>query len=121
MLPTENRSRETAAERGTPLPGSETAATPSRQNVDWDALVHGIRAGDENAVEILYAAFSRGLRYVMVRILGRQDSEDAMHETLLSVMKAIRAGHLREPDRLPGFVRTIANRQAFEVIGQRIY
>jgi RNA polymerase sigma factor (sigma-70 family) len=68
---------------------------------------------------MLHATFARGLKYLLARKLGT-DCEDGIHETLLVVLKAIRDGKIREPERLPGFVRTVAMRYAFGIIGQRV-
>jgi hypothetical protein len=37
--------------------------------------------------------------------------EDRLHEMLLIGLKAIRSGHLRNPDRLMELIRTVARRQ----------
>jgi RNA polymerase sigma-70 factor (ECF subfamily) len=55
------------------------------------------------------------------RQLGAQDAEDALQETLLVVVRAIRNGSIREPEKLAGFVQMVAKRQAFGVIGQRVH
>jgi RNA polymerase sigma-70 factor (ECF subfamily) len=55
------------------------------------------------------------------RQLGAQDAEDALQETLLVVVRAIRNGSIREPEKLAGFVQIVAKRQAFGVIGQRVH
>jgi RNA polymerase sigma factor (sigma-70 family) len=39
-----------------------------------------------------------------------QDVDDKIHDTFLVVVNAIRNGELREPERLMGFVRTVARR-----------
>jgi RNA polymerase sigma factor (sigma-70 family) len=62
-------------------------------------------------MEELYALFSRGIRYYLVRQLGPQELEDKIHDTFVVVVQAIRRGELREPSRLMGFVRTIVRRQ----------
>jgi RNA polymerase sigma factor (sigma-70 family) len=43
--------------------------------------------------------------------VGPDVAEDHLHETLLIVLKAIQCGNLREPERLLGFVRTVARRR----------
>lgn len=64
----------------------------------------------------LYAKFSTGLRYFLIRTTGRQDVEDRLHDVFLVVIKAIQGGSLREPDRLAGFIRTVAQRSCAEYI-----
>jgi len=77
----------------------------------WVELVDRIRAGTTDGMEELYALFSRGIRFYLVRQLGPQDLEDKIHDTFVVVVQAIRRGELREPSRLMGFVRTIVRRQ----------
>jgi len=68
---------------------------------------------------MLHAIFARGLKYFLSRKVG-PDCEDGVNETLLIVLKAIRSGHVRQPERLAGFVRTVAARHVFSVIEQRV-
>lgn len=82
---------------------------PSPQS-EWTALVERIKAGDKEAMERLYATFSKGVRYYLSRQLGPQEIEDKIHDTFLVVLGAIQRGELREPDRLMGFTRTIVRR-----------
>ncbi len=77
----------------------------------WTDLVERIRAGTTDGMEELYALFSRGIRFYLIRQLGPQELEDKIHDTFLVVVQAIRRGELREPSRLMGFVRTICRRQ----------
>lgn len=77
----------------------------------WAQLVERIRSGDQTGMEDLYKVFSSGIRYYLCRQLGPQELEDKVHDTFLIVVQAIRKGDLREPERLMGFVRTVARRQ----------
>jgi RNA polymerase sigma-70 factor, ECF subfamily len=79
--------------------------------VDWGRLVDRIRARDASAMEELYALFERGLRFYLYRQVGAQELEDKIHDIFLVVVQAIRRGELREPERLMGFVRTVAHRR----------
>lgn len=103
-----------------PTPRSQADSAPHECAVDWHALVKGIQTNDPAGGELLYTTFRRGIRYFLARKLGT-DCEDGVNETLLMVFKAIRNGEVREPERLPGFVRTVAMRYAFGVIGQRVH
>jgi RNA polymerase sigma-70 factor, ECF subfamily len=80
------------------------------QVTQWALLVDRIRSGDRDAMDELYQVFSRGVRLYLCRQLGVQDVDDKVHDTFLIVVQAIQNGDLREPDRLMGFVRTIARR-----------
>ncbi len=80
-------------------------------SVDWTALVDRIHRGDESGMEDLYRMFAKGVRFYLCRQLGGQEIDDKIHDTFLIVVKAIRRGDLREPERLMGFVRTVLRRQ----------
>jgi RNA polymerase sigma factor (sigma-70 family) len=76
------------------------------QSSQWIELVDRIRAGDPSAMQELYQIFGRGVRFYLCRQLGMQEVDD----TFVVVVQAIRNGELREPERLMGFVRTVARR-----------
>jgi RNA polymerase sigma-70 factor (ECF subfamily) len=77
---------------------------------DWAEVVTRIRAGDPAATTQLYDVFTRGIRYLLLRTLGMEELEDRLHDCFLIVLEAIRAGELREPARLMGFVQTVVRR-----------
>jgi RNA polymerase sigma-70 factor (ECF subfamily) len=77
----------------------------------WASVVDRIRCGDEAGVSDLYAAVTNGPCVHFLRSVDPQSAEDRLHELLVIVIEAIRGGRLREPDRVMGFVRTIARRQ----------
>ncbi len=59
----------------------------------------------EGMVDGLAARFRERLRFFAARRLGSVDlAEDVAQETLRRVTDALRAGRVREPDALPGFV-----------------
>jgi RNA polymerase sigma-70 factor (ECF subfamily) len=89
--------------------------------VEWSTLVAQIKAGEDAGMEQLYKLFSRGIRYYLCRQLGPQELEDKVHDTFLIVVKAIRRGDLREPERLMGFVRTVVRRQVAAYIEQAVH
>jgi DNA-directed RNA polymerase specialized sigma24 family protein len=89
---------------------SEPAEPVVPQSPQWIELVDRIRAGDPSAMQELYQIFGRGLRLYLCRQLGMQEVEDKIHDTFVVVVQAIRNGELREPERLMGFVRTVARR-----------
>lgn len=88
---------------------------------DSVALVEGILAGEDGAVEKLFARYTRGLTFYFVRQFGSQDVDDLVTETLTLVWEAIRAGSIREPERLAGFVMTIARRVGYRLIEERTH
>ncbi len=93
------------------MPGPPEEIPPAPQQVDWTAFVQRIQANEETALEELYGMFSRGIKFLIVRQLGRQDIDDRVHDTFVIVVQALQRGDLREPARLMGFVRTIVRRQ----------
>lgn len=99
----------------TPAQTAQLAEAPPlpdpASNVDWVSLVARVQANEESGLEELYALFSRGIKFLLIRQLGRQDIEDRLHDTFLTVVQAVQRGELREPERLMGFVRTIVRRQ----------
>ena len=96
----------------------ESEPQPSAQ---WVSLVERIRVGEPNAMQELYQVFGRGVRIYLCRQLGVQDVDDKVHDTFLIVVQAIQNGELREPDRLMGFVRTIARRLVAAHIDQAVH
>jgi RNA polymerase sigma-70 factor, ECF subfamily len=92
---------------------------PTDHEVDFVELVAQIQSGSEAGVVGLYRLFSAGLRAFLVRQIGGQDSEDRLHEILLIVLDAIRKGQLRDPQKLLGFVWTVARRQITLTIQER--
>jgi RNA polymerase sigma-70 factor (ECF subfamily) len=79
--------------------------------IDWHDLVARIHRGEDSGMEELYKLFAKGIRFYLCRQLGPQELDDKIHDTFLIVVKAIRKGDLREPERLMGFVRTVVRRQ----------
>jgi RNA polymerase sigma-70 factor (ECF subfamily) len=88
---------------------------------DSVALVEGILAGEDGAVARLFASYRRGLTFYFGRQFGPQDAEDLVTEALTVVWEAIRSGSIREPERLAGFVMTIARRIGYRVIEERTH
>jgi RNA polymerase sigma factor (sigma-70 family) len=90
---------------------SLTAETDVDGASPWPTLISRIQADDARGMEELYDVFSRGVRFFLWRQLGKQDLDDTVHDTFLTVAQAIRRGEVREPDRLMGFVWTVVRRQ----------
>jgi RNA polymerase sigma-70 factor (ECF subfamily) len=84
-------------------------------------LVGRIRTGQTDGMEDLYQIFSKGIRFYLCRQLEPQDLDDKIHDTFVVVVRAIRKGELREPERLMGFVRTIVRRQVAAHIGKVVH
>src|SRR5207253_3561187 len=84
----------------------EAPAFPS-----WSGLVERVRAAEPAAMEELYQIFAKGIRFYLWRQLGTQDLDDRVHDIFLIITQSIQRGELRDPDRLMGYVRTVARRQ----------
>jgi RNA polymerase sigma-70 factor (ECF subfamily) len=74
-----------------------------------DALVRRIREGDSRAEEELVERYRLGVEVILAQ-LTRDPSlaQDIHQETFALVLTKLRAGELRDPKALPGFLRSIA-------------
>ena len=99
----------------------ESPANDSAGQEAWGPLVARVRDGDPRAMTQLYQAFLRGIRYYLCRHLGVQDLDDKVHDSYLIVVQAIQKGELRDPEKLMGFVRTVARRQVAAHIDEAVH
>ncbi len=77
------------------------------------ALVARIQAGDQAAEGELVESHRLGLSYLLRKITGSPTlSEDLLQETFQVALRRIRAGELREPEKLSGFLRQTAKNLA---------
>ena len=91
---------------------------PTYPNSVWSPLVRRVAGGDAAAVSELYQAL-RGLRFFLARRIG-WEAEDAFHDCILVIIKAIREGTLRDPERLAGFAMTVARRHVIRHIQRTV-
>ena len=84
----------------------------------WASLVSGVVAGSAAAFTELYQEL-RGLRYYFQRQVGLPDADDLYQETIVDLFMQIRRGDLREPERLAGYARAMAQRKVAGVISGR--
>lgn len=103
-----NTFKQSIEEQNSPQP-DESAGQPFDMP-DWANTVERIRAGDPLAMTELYAVFTRGIRYLLLRSLGVEEIDDRVHDCFVIVAEAIRSGELRDPARLMGYVRTVVRR-----------
>jgi RNA polymerase sigma-70 factor (ECF subfamily) len=76
-------------------------------------LVARILAGEKSAEDELVQQYSRGVSIILNRATGdRSVSEDLSQETFQIVLEKIRRGEIREPDRLSGFICSLARNLA---------
>jgi RNA polymerase sigma-70 factor (ECF subfamily) len=76
-------------------------------------LVARILAGEKSAEAELVQQYSRGVSIILNRSTGdRSISEDLSQETFKIALEKIRRGEIREPDRLSGFICSLARNLA---------
>src|SRR5271170_1729536 len=88
-------------------------------SADWVRLARSIPADDARTAD-LYASLTAPLRTRLSRVVSPDDVDDSVHEVVVIVLGAIRRHELRDPERLIGFVRTIAYRISVAHIRGRI-
>lgn len=72
-------------------------------------LVPRIQAGDRRAEEELVELYGEGLAFLLRRWTRDRDAADDLYqETFRLAIEKIRQGELRDPGRLPGFLRGLA-------------
>lgn len=90
---------------------SEASGLPPdrKQPADPATLVCRIRAGERAAEREMVARYSRGVTFLLRELTGNLARADDLHqETFRLVLVKVRAGELREPDKLAAFIRQIA-------------
>ena len=86
----------------------ETATAPTPE---WEELANRVQRGEEAAIQELYDVFSKGIRFMLLRQLGPHDLDDKVHDLFITITESIRAGELRDPTRLIGYIHAIVKRQ----------
>jgi RNA polymerase sigma factor (sigma-70 family) len=83
---------------------------PGREIVEnCVSLVMRIQGGDQTAEEALAALYSRRIYAIVVcRTRDREAAKDLTQEILMAVLGAIRAGRIREGEKLAAFVQGTA-------------
>jgi RNA polymerase sigma factor (sigma-70 family) len=77
----------------------------------WADIVASIQRGEAHGVEELYRAISKNSSGTLFRSVDPQSVEDYIHEIVVVVLEAIRAGEIRDPACLMGFVKTVTHRR----------
>lgn len=73
------------------------------------ALARRILSGDTAAETELVERYSRGVYFLLTELTRDRARADDLHqETFRLVIEKVRAGELREPEKLPGFIRQLA-------------
>ncbi len=82
------------------------ASTPSTAPAE---LVRRILAGESQAESDLVERYSRGVKFLLLELTRDPARADDLHqETFRLVLEKVRAGELREPEKLPAFIRQLA-------------
>src|SRR5262245_5621804 len=88
---------------------SDSPANLAAQASAAAVLARRIVAGDAAAEGDLVERYSRGVRFLLSELTRDRARTDDLHqETFRLVLQKVRAGELREPEKLPGFIRQIA-------------
>ena len=95
---------------------NETAAQPSR----FAELVDRVRHGQQSGLEELYG-LAKNFTFFLLRQLGDDDLLDKVHDIFVTVAQAIRAGKLRDPERLIPFLTTVTRFYTYNQIERRTY
>jgi RNA polymerase sigma-70 factor (ECF subfamily) len=75
----------------------------------WASLARRIGTGDREAESELARQFHARVRTMaLVRLHGSDTATDIAQETILAVLEALRAGKLRELEKLPAYVLSVA-------------
>lgn len=112
--------RETTPHGGTIVrlhfpPQPETPAMTALGETSPADLVRRIRSGDPRAEEEMIARFGEGLTFLLRRwTRGHSDAEDLYQETFRLGLEKIRRGEVRDPERLAGFLRSLARNLSIE-------
>jgi RNA polymerase sigma factor (sigma-70 family) len=76
----------------------------------WESIVNQVAAGVPTAWELLYRSLFP-LRFEIAAKVGRDHADDLYHDTIVSLVDAIRKRRLRTAEAVPAFARTIAGRR----------
>jgi RNA polymerase sigma-70 factor, ECF subfamily len=71
-------------------------------------LVRRILAGEKSAENELVERYANGVRIVIRQSAPDADAEDIYQETFCLVLQKVRRGEVREPERLSGFIVSLA-------------
>jgi RNA polymerase sigma-70 factor (ECF subfamily) len=79
------------------------------------ALVQRIRTGDRSAEDELVQRYSRGVFFVISQSVSDTTvADDIYQESFRLVLEKVRAGEVREPERLSGFISSLTRNLVIE-------
>lgn len=80
-------------------------------------LVARIRQGERTAEEELVRRYSRGVSIILRRLAGSETvADDLYQDVFLRAVEKIRAGEVRDPERLSGFICSLARNLAIDYL-----
>ena len=89
-------------------------STATEELVD---IVRRITAGDSTAEPEIIRRYERGIAVIIDNVVRNQSAtEDLSQETFKIVLEKLRRGELRQPERLSGFVCSVARNAAIDYI-----
>ncbi len=96
------------AQTATSCESTAERRTASHTPQDWAALIGPLLAGDPEAVSRVNR-LTTGLLASWRAYDFRDDWDDIVQEVGLAVIRSLREGRLRHPERIVGYVRTVAH------------
>jgi len=105
---------------GDPGANLDELQAAAAKRVRFEEIVRQIADDDPDGQQALFQMFGRGLGFYFSQQFQPQEVQDRVHDTLVAVVVAIRKSQLKEPERLPGFVRTIAQRLAASHVAELV-
>lgn len=97
------------------FPPADPKMSGSLRELSATDLVRRIREGDPAAEAELVARFSEGLTFLLRRwTRDHTIAEDLFQETFRLALEKIRKGEVRDPERLAGFLRSLAKNLSIE-------
>jgi RNA polymerase sigma-70 factor (ECF subfamily) len=92
------------------------------QSGELVGIVQRIIAGDSEAEAEVVRRYARGVSVIIERIIRSQTaSDDVSQDTFKIVLAKIRSGDLRQPERLSGFVCSVARNAAIDYVRRARY
>jgi DNA-directed RNA polymerase specialized sigma24 family protein len=91
-------------------PANDTASGTSNR---WTPLITRIQHNDTGSIDELYRSLDSLIGYFR-RKIGADEAEDFYHTLILDVVRCIRSGMLRDPERLTGLSAQIAHRMVVD-------
>jgi len=84
---------------------------------DWMAWLQRVTAGDAGAEAELVGRYREGVVIIIGRIVSNESVvDDLFQETFRIVLEKLRDGEVREPERLSGFICSVARNLAIDSV-----